>query len=55
MHTQVNEAEIVLQKARDFMKTTKSASWTDYNRFKQELIELGCYGYEHELADILNI
>lgn len=49
------QADKILEDAKRFMSNKKSASWQDYNRFKQRLIEAGCYGYERELADILNI
>lgn len=49
------EGARIIQEARRFMKGRVSASWADYNRFKQKLINAGCYGYERLLADILNI
>lgn len=48
-------ASCILEEARRFMKNRTSASWSDYNYFKQRLIDAGCYGYEKVLADILKL
>lgn len=51
----MNEAEKILDEARAFMAGRRSATWADYEHFKQELICAECYGYERELADILKL
>lgn len=50
-----DEAKKVFEDAKAFMKGRRSASWSDYNYFKQRLIAARCYDRERELADILHI
>ena len=49
------EGKRIIQEARVFMRGKIRASWSDYNSFKQRLINAGCYGYERLLADILKL
>lgn len=49
------QAICILEEAETFMQTAGRASWQDYSYFKQRLINAGCYGYEKQLADILNL
>lgn len=51
----MSEAGKILDEAKTFMKSRRSASWSDYNYFKQKLIAAGCYNHERELADILKL
>lgn len=52
----MNESgEKIIQEARIFMQSKRRATWSDYNAFKQRLINAGCYGQERLLANILNL
>lgn len=44
------------QKLYDSRKAKgKKCNYYDYNYFKMQLIDAGCFGYEKDLADILHV
>ena len=47
--------EEILNDARNYMKSHKTATFNTYETYKQRLYSAGIYGHERELAKILKI
>ena len=57
--TKDTTVEEILTNAKTFYsnvtKQGKQPSWFDYERFKKQLHDIGKFGYEYQLAEILNL
>ena len=51
----MDTVEIILQDAKDYKKSHKRCDYHDYEMFKSRLWNIGAYGYERELANILKV
>jgi len=50
------KAEAIIASAKAYCeRSTRKMTYIDYEAFKKDLINNGCYGYEKQLADALKI
>lgn len=50
------KAKEIIAQARAYREgSSRRMNYTDYEVYKKKLLINGCYGYERELADALNV
>ena len=50
------KAKEIIAQARAYRESSsRRMNYTDYEVYKKKLLMNGCYGYERELADALNV
>lgn len=59
MEIVVESVDEIMKEAKTFYKSVakngKQPTWHDYEYFKKKLHDNGIFGYEYQIADILNI